>query len=247
MADVDLDRLAGAYTHRPPSKASLERADRAAKTLRPGARILDAGGGPGNHAAVWHSSGHRPVLLDPSAEMLARATAHGLVGVQGRSQAMPFRSGVFDLVWFHLSIHYGDWRKAVDEAVRVVRDDGRVEIWTLGADHFEQSGLAQWFPSIPAIDAARFPDPDQVVRHLRGGGAAVLVEYPIEEVVTTAGAWLPAIEAGFVSTLQLLPPDELERGLEALGRRYRDPVETIRYNLRFTHITATLPTRTQGS
>ncbi len=247
MTDVDLDRLAEAYAHRPPSVASLERADRAARTLRPDARILDVGGGPGNHAALWRDGGHRPVLLDPSAEMLTRATARGVAAVRGRSQAMPFRFDVFDLVWFHLSIHYGDWRAAADEAVRVMKDDGRVEIWTLGTDHFEQSDLARWFPSIPVIDAARFPDPDLVARHLRLRCALVSVAHPVEEVVTTAGAWLPAIEAGFVSTLQLLPSDERARGLEALHRRYRDPDETIRYRLRYTHITATHPQRTLGS
>ena len=241
MADVDLDRLAGAYAHRPPSRAALDRAGQAARRLAPGSRILDVGGGPGDHAFVWHGRGHRPVVLDPSAEMLTGAAARGLVGVRGRAQAMPFRPGSFSLVWFHLSIHYGDWQDAIDEAIRVLDTAGRIEIWTLGADHFEQSGLARWFPSIPGIDAERFPDPDLLAGYLSRRCAAPSVTHPVEHVVTTAGAWLPAIEAGFVSTLQLLPDDERARGIEALRRRYPDPAEEIGYDLRFTRIVADHP------
>jgi len=42
MNDVDLDRLASAYAYRPPSDASLERAEQAGMHMAAGARILDA-------------------------------------------------------------------------------------------------------------------------------------------------------------------------------------------------------------
>jgi SAM-dependent methyltransferase len=238
MADVDLDRLAGAYAHRPPSAATIRRAERAGRRLARGSSILDVGGGPGNHSFVWRGQGHRPILLDPSAEMLSGASARGLTGVRGRAQAMPFRSESFDLVWFHLSIHYGDWREAIDEAFRVATATGRVEIWTLGPDHFVQSDLARWFPSIPVIDGERFPDPEGLVEYIGECFDSPSVTHPVEHVVTTAGAWLPAIEAGFVSTLQLVPSDERARGIDALRQRYPDPSEEIGYDLRFTRIVA---------
>jgi SAM-dependent methyltransferase len=241
MGDVDLDRLADGYAHRPPSSATLRRAAAAGETLAAGSRILDVGGGPGDHAAVWAGRGHRPVVLDPSAGMLARASRRRLVVVRGRSATMPFRAGTFDLVWFHLSIHYGDWRVAVDEALRVAAPSGRIEIWTLGPDHFARSGLAGWFPSIPAIDAARFPDPADIAAHLDRRGVDPAIDAEVERVVTTAGAWLPAIEAGFVSTLQLLPADERESGIAALRRRYPDPAEEVTYDLRYTRILARIP------
>jgi len=243
MRDVDLDRLADGYAHRPPSRATLQRAATAGETLPPGSRILDVGGGPGDHAAVWAGQGHHPVVLDPSAGMLDRASGRRLAAVRGRSGAMPFRTMTFDLVWFHLSIHYGDWRAAVDEALRVAAASGRIEIWTLGPDHFARSGLARWFPSIPEIDGARFPDPGAIVDHLERRGAAPATDTEIERVVTTAGAWLPAIEAGFVSTLQLLPADEREAGIAALRRRYPDPGEEVTYELRYTRIRARSPHR----
>jgi hypothetical protein len=238
MNDVDLDRLASAYAYRPPSDASLERAEQAGMLMAAGARILDAGGGPGNHSAVWDRQGHHPVLLDPSMTMLTGARERGLTGVRATAQAMPFHSRSFSLIWFHLSIHYGDWRTSADEALRVIDDGGRIEIWTLGADHYEHSLLTSWFPSIATIDAGRFPDPDLLALYLGDRVNSVSVTHPVETVVKSAGVWLPAIAAGFVSTLQLLSSEERDRGIEAIRQRYPDPSEQIAYDLRFTRIVA---------
>ncbi|MEA3511643.1 MAG: class I SAM-dependent methyltransferase [Actinomycetota bacterium] len=238
MSDVDLDRLAAAYAYRPPSDSSIERAERAGQLLAAGTRVLDVGGGPGNHSAVWQQQGHQPVLLDPSMTMLIGATGRGLTGVRATAQAMPFQPGSFALVWFHLSIHYGDWKRSIDEALRVVDNGGRIEIWTLGADHYEHSFLTSWFPSIAVIDAGRFPDPGLLTGYLGDRVKSISVARSIETVIKTAGAWIPAIEAGFVSTLQLLSREERERGIQAIRRRYPDSAEQIAYELRFTRIVA---------
>ena len=66
--------------------------------------------------------GHRPVVLDPAREMIRPAAERGITVVRGVSQAMPFRDKSFDLAWFHLSLHYGNWAEAVDESIRVTND-----------------------------------------------------------------------------------------------------------------------------
>ena len=236
MTEVDLDRLAEGYRHRPASVASLERAHAAGSSLVRGARVLDVGGGPGNHAAVWQRQGLNAVVLDPSAAMLAYGRRHDLRGVRGTAQAMPFRVHRFALVWFHLSIHYGDWRAAIDESVRVLDDRGSVEIWTLGPDHHERSMLARWFPSVPRIDAHRFPHPEALAGYLSGQVPDVSVTHPVEEVARPSGSWLQAVEAGFISTLQLLSEDERSAGIEAFRRAHPDPDEEIAYQLHFTRI-----------
>lgn len=236
MAEVDLDRLATAYRHRPVSVASLERAEEAGSSLERGAWVLDVGGGPGNHSAVWDRQGLNAIVLDPSAAMLTYGTKRNLRGVRGRSQAMPFRSGQFALVWFHLSIHYGDWRSAIDESVRVLGDDGRVEVWTLGPDHHEHSMLARWFPSVERIDNGRFPPPEAVAAHLAQRVPMVSMTHPAERVSRAAGSWLAAVEAGFISTLQLLPDDERAAGIEAFRCAHPDLDAKIEYQLRFTRI-----------
>lgn len=239
MTEVDLDRLAEGYRHRPASAASLDRAHMAGSSLARGARVLDVGGGPGNHSAVWQRQGLNAVVLDPSAAMLAYGRRHGLCGVRGTAQAMPFRMHRFALVWFHLSIHYGDWRAAIDESVRVLADQGSVEIWTLGPDHHERSMLARWFPSVARIDSDRFPLPEAVAGFLSGRVPDVSVTHPVEEITRPAGSWLTAVEAGFISTLQLLPDDERSAGIETFRRAHPDPDEEMAYQLRFTRIVGT--------
>jgi len=236
MAEVDLDRLAEGYRHRPASAASLERAEGAGSSLDQGAWVLDVGGGPGSHAVVWHRQGHKAVVLDPSAAMLAYGHQHGLLGVRGTAQAMPFRMHRFALVWFHLSIHYGDWRTAIDESIRVLGEDGTVEIWTLGPDHHERSMLARWFPSVAGIDSDRFPLPEALAGYLSGRVPDVSVTRRVEDVARPAGSWLQAVEAGFISTLQLLPDDERTAGIEAFRRAHPHSDEEIAYQLRFTRI-----------
>lgn len=236
MHDIDLDDLARAYRFRPASFESRARAERAGSRLEPGAHVLDVGGGPGNHAAVWSQQGLRPVVLDPSAVMLSTVHDRGLLGVRGRAQSLPFRSRRFALVWSHLSIHYGDWERAVREAVRVLDEGGTVEIWTLGSDHHEQSLLARWFPSVPSIEASRFPDPTLVAEFLGTRVPSVDVSHPIEVVDRLASDWLRAVEAGFISTLQLLPEDERSAGIAAIRDAHLEPDAHVRYQLRFTRI-----------
>ncbi|GMQ84509.1 MAG: hypothetical protein BMS9Abin07_0073 [Acidimicrobiia bacterium] len=239
MAEVDLDRLAAGYRHRPPSDASLERARAAGNDLHSGSAILDVGGGPGHHAAVWRELGHRPVVLDPAEEMTRPAVERGITVVRGVSQALPFRDNSFDLVWFHLSLHYGDWAPAVDEAVRATKPGGRIEIWTLAPDHHATSMLARWFPSVAAVDAARFPESPAVQSHLRKATGEVSRTTVIEHMAPTAGEWVAAVEAGYISTLQLLDESELGTGIAAFRSAHPDPAAEVGYELKLDHIVAT--------
>ena len=148
---------------------------------------------------------------------------------------MPLRSNQFRLAYFHLSIHYGDWRAALDEAVRVVVPGGRVWIWTLGPDHHRASMLSQWFPSVAPLDRERVPDPEDLAGYLGRYGQVETVG-EVEDTIRPAGEWVEAVKAGFVSTLQLVPPDEMAAGLAAFSRKYPDPSQTIVYEMYWTRI-----------
>lgn len=236
---MDLARLAAGYRHRPPSAASLRRAASVVEGLPAGSRALDVGGGPGDHAAVWADAGMRAIVLDPSLEMLAVAAGlPGVDAVAGTSQEMPFRDGVFEVVVFHLSIHYGDWRRALDEALRVLRPGASCLVWTHGPAHVASSMLTRWFPTVGDIDARRFPNPDEIAAYLAGRGASVTHDTEVEQVVRTAGDWERAVRAGFVSTLQLVPAAELERGLDDFRAAHPDPDEPVAYRLGFDRIRA---------
>jgi len=65
------------------------------------------------------------------------------------------------------------------------------------------------------------------------------VSHPIEVVVRPARDWLRAVEAGYISTLQLLPADERSAGIAAIREAHPDPGADISYQLRFTRIVGT--------
>lgn len=234
---MDLEALAGGYRHRPPSTAALEHAARAVSGLPAGSWAVDVGAGRGHHAAEWAYRGYRSVALEPGAAMASAAsTKAGVSVVRGRAQSMPFGDATLGLVYFHLSLHYGDWRRSIAESARVLRPEGRCVIWTLGERHHRTSMLARWFPSVGDIDAARFPEPALVAGRLEEAGHDVETGTEVEVVHRTAGDWLDAVRAGFVSTLQLIDALELSAGMAAFRDAHPDLEEQVSYELRWDWI-----------
>jgi SAM-dependent methyltransferase len=201
------------------------------------------GGGRGDHAAEFAGTGARAVVVDRSPEMVSEARRHrGVAAVVGDGIRLPIRTGSIDLVYFHVSLQYGGWEDMVDEALRVLRAGGRIAVWTFAPEHFERSFLARWFPSVPAIDAGRFPDPEVIASRLAGGGCeGVTIDAEREVVERTAGEWEAAAAGRFVSTLQMLPTGELEAGLRRFREAYADPAAPVRYSLEYSCIRGTAP------
>lgn len=162
----------------------------------------------------------------------------GVTVVRGRAQSLPFRDGSLAMAYFHLSIHYGDWRNALTQALRVLQPGGRCLVWTLGPGHHRSSMLARWFPTITEIDSARFPRPSALADFLGRRGAAVMTGQEVEHVERTAGSWSEAVRGGFVSTLQLIDKAELTAGLAAFELAHPDPNEAVRYELQWDWIRA---------
>jgi SAM-dependent methyltransferase len=238
---VDLEQLAAGYSHRPTSPVGLARARRAGDSadLGKGDVALDIGGGRGRHAQVWLERNAIPVVVDPAQGMAEAAAAiRGVHSMRAPAQAIPIRNDRARLAYFHLSIHYGDWHRAIDEINRVVAPGGECWIWTMGEMHHRASFLARWFPSVGDIDTARFPDPDAVANYLESMGADVETGQEVEDKRRPAGEWRAAVTARFISTLQLISAHELAEGIEDFERTYPDPTEYVEYALTFDWIHA---------
>jgi ubiquinone/menaquinone biosynthesis C-methylase UbiE/Icc-related predicted phosphoesterase len=245
MADVDLEALAAGYAHRPASAESIRRFGAAwdAAGAAPGELAVDIGGGLGRQAEEWASRGARALVVDPAQGMVAAAAERPRVAaVRARAEALPLADGSAALVSFEWSLHHTDWPRAIGEAVRILRAGGRIEIANPGPGDTTRSHLVHWFPAMNAVDTARFPDPDEVARRLVQSGLELVLHEPIvQQIERRAGDWTAAVEAGFVSTLQLIPPDEVAAGLVRFRERYPDPDEIVRYQLHYRRLAATLP------
>jgi ubiquinone/menaquinone biosynthesis C-methylase UbiE len=212
----DYDRL------RPGGEDWLEVADRALAALGPARRLLDVGCGTGRFAVhAVERLGGRVWGVDASEAMLAEARLRpGGATVGWRcapAERLPFRTGWFDAVHAHLVIHLVDRPAALAEMARVAAPSGLIVIGTFAPEHFERYFLNPYFPSLRAIDEARFSAPTVLAGELEAAGFAdCRVERISQARTMPAVDVLERVRGRYISTLGLMPPAEYAAGLRSL-------------------------------
>ena len=94
-----------------------------------GKRILDVGCGTGNFTRKLSCLGYDVIGIDPSDEMVEKALKKGLSCIKGYAEKLPFDDETFDGVISVAAIEFfKDRRKAVNEMLRVVRNEGKVVV-----------------------------------------------------------------------------------------------------------------------
>ena len=182
-----------------------------------GRRTLDIGCGTGTFAAALAERGGKVWGIDPSPEMLREADAKRSRArfKEGRAEALQFKDSWFERAVMRLSLHLLDRPRAFAEAARVLVPGGRLVIATFDPTHFAGYWLNELFPSLEAIDAARFPDAATLEGEL---GAAGFVSIRIvrlgQDATATRAEALDRIRGRYISTLRLLDLEEFESGLE---------------------------------
>jgi SAM-dependent methyltransferase len=188
-------------------------------------RLLDVGCGTGRLAnAAADRFGLRAWGIDSSAPMIEQARQHATRRVAFRvasADALPFRDGWFDAVTMRLVVHtLGARRKdAFRESARVLAPAGRLFVWTFAPTHFTGFYLAPYLPSLPAVDLARFPEPAVIESELCAAGFDEVVQHVLVQDGTIARAdAAERVRAGYISTVHLLPEDEVAAGVSRLER-----------------------------
>ncbi|MGI8421377.1 MAG: hypothetical protein ACR2MU_03815, partial [Gaiellaceae bacterium] len=116
------------------------------------------------------------------------------------------------------------------ELRRVVASGGRAVIATFDPTHFEGYWLNELFPSLEAIDRARFPAAAELETGLAAAGfepRLIRLDHPAE---VTRDEALERIRNRYISTLELLEEDEYLAGLE---RAEAELPERIAYEVRW--------------
>ncbi len=197
--------------------------------IRRGDRILDLGAGTGRFSRLAAEVGPT-VAFDLSRDMLGRARGKGPFSrVRGDAHALPFRRDAFDVTIVVMVVHQlAEYPKALREIARVSR---RAAIATSDMRGRSLGILDEAFPSLLAIDRARFPPIEELVAALkRNGFPRVKVVERRHRRTFTVAQELDRVRRKYISTLDLLPAGEFEKGLRflerELPRRCGDTFET---------------------
>jgi ubiquinone/menaquinone biosynthesis C-methylase UbiE len=236
---ADYDRL------RPAGDGWQELAERALAGLEGARRVLDLGCGTGRFAVLASERlGGRVWGVDASEEMLREARRRPGAARVGWKRAdaanLPFKDGWFDGAHSHLVLHLVDDRRAaVAEMARVLASGGRAVVGTFAPEHFREFFLNPYFPSIPEIDLARFPDPDALCAELAAAGFERPEVDRFDQPVTAVAAdVLERVRGRYISTLPLVPDDEYAAGLARLEADVAGGRSAFAYTLRWAFVRA---------
>jgi SAM-dependent methyltransferase len=180
-----------------------------------GARVLEIGCGTGRLAhALEERALARVWAVDASSEMVARAKSLGVNARVARAEALPFKRGWFDAAVMRMSLHLVDRPRALAEVERILAPAGRIAIATENPARFDEVWFARWFPSVPAVDGARFPDEATLRAELAAAGLPDVRVEPLSQArALSREQALDVMRSKAYSTFELLPPEEYAAGL----------------------------------
>ena len=197
-----------------------------------GRRVVDVGCGTGALAEALVRNAYAKVWgFDASAEMVAVARARGTPGAGfkvARAESLPVRDSWFERATMSLVVHLIDRVAAFQEARRVLVNDGRLVIATFAPEHFATAWLGPYFPSLEAIDLARFPTEAELRDELAAGGLPQIhvSRADSREELSREDA-LARIRGRHISTFDLLPVDEVTAGAARAERELPEVVDLV--------------------
>jgi SAM-dependent methyltransferase len=222
---ADYSRQAERYDETRSASQSVLRPLREALEGAPGRRLADIGGGTGNYAFALKRDGWEPVVVDRSADMLARAAAKGLETVQADAQRLPFEDETFDAAMMISMLHHVEDRSvALAEARRILRVGGRLVLLGFTGEDAATLWALEYFPSSRSWMEATHPPRAAILEQLPG---ARLFAFEFEDMQDASLAALSADpeqvlkaaergETSYFERMQRDHSDELRAGLARL-------------------------------
>jgi SAM-dependent methyltransferase len=158
---------------------------------------------------------------------VARERAPEVRFKQATAYALPFKDGWFDRVTMWLVVHLLERPRAYAEIRRVLAAGGRIAVATFDPSYFGLFWFRDYFPSMEAIDRARFPTTDDFNAELTAAGFAAPTFTRIsQEASITREVALERIRGRHIATFDLISEQEIEAGV---ARAERDLPERVDY------------------
>lgn len=227
----DYSRQAETYDSTRSASPSVLQLLRQVLTGAPGRRLADIGGGTGNYALALAEEGWQPVVVDRSLEMLERAVEKGLLTIRADAQDLPFPDASLDaIIMVSMLHHVEEPAKALAEARRVLRPDGRLAAKLLTREDLANLWYRDYFPSSDSWMEAFHPPFASFLSHLPGARRIPLDFHDLEDASLTVLAAHPQLildehwrrQTSFFERLGRDHPDELRAGIDRLAEDLED-------------------------
>jgi ubiquinone/menaquinone biosynthesis C-methylase UbiE len=226
----DYSRQALAYDSTRGSSPSVLEPLRRALEGAPGRSLADVGGGTGNYALALAGEGWQPVVVDRSPQMLAQAAGKGLHTLHAEATDLPLAEQSFDAVMLVSMLHHVDSpAKALAEAKRVLRPDGRLAVMVFTREDIADAWCLEYFPSSrPWMEQTHMPVAE-LFAELPGARREPVVYEDVQDGSMAAMLGRPELildpkrraQTSYFERMRRDHADELRDGLERLKRELR--------------------------
>ena len=180
-----------------------------------GARVVDIGCGTGRLAdELRERAVSRVWTVDASVEMVARAKQLGVNARVARAEALPFKTGWFDVAIMRLVAHLVRRPRAFEEAARILAPGGRLVVVSDDPDHAGNVWFGRYFPSVSRIRQTIFPGQETLRSEFEAAGFATVAFERLKQSSTIdRERALDVIRSKAYSTIEALSADEYADGL----------------------------------
>lgn len=193
-----------------------------------GKRILDVGCGTGRFTRAMAARGALVSGVDKSEIMLAAARATAFTGdgiapgyLRGDANvALP--GGDYDIITAFYALQYLDVPAFCGRAHAALAPGGTLALASFPHRHFVESEFARFFPSMAALDLARFPSLQQLQAAMaRADLAAVDANLIVLELADPADAIIAKVQRKYLSSFHLLSDEEFRDGVAAMRESWK--------------------------
>jgi ubiquinone/menaquinone biosynthesis C-methylase UbiE len=223
----DYSRQARAYDSTRAASPSVLAPLRRALAGAPGHELVDIGGGTGNYALALAQEGWQPLVVDRSAQMLARAADKGLDTVRANATRLPLADASFDAAMLVSMLHHVDPpAQALGEAKRVLRAGGRLAVMLFTREDIADAWCLDYFPSSRAWMNETHMPLAQLFHELPGARRMPVVYSDLQDGSMAAMLAHPELlldrkrraQTSYFERMERDHPDELRAGLDRLER-----------------------------
>ena len=196
-------------------------------------KYFEIGCGTGNYTSYFYHRGFDFIGIDPSNEMLeqARAKHPDMDWRNGNAEKTGLPDGCMNGVVASLTIHHWpDLEKAFLELARVLKNDGRIVIFTSTPEQMKGYWLNHYFPQLMAAGIKQMPALEVVAEALQQSGFHNIIteKYAVQPDLQDQFLYIgkyhpgiyfrPEIRAGISTFADLGNKTEVEAGLAKLRK-----------------------------